>query len=756
MSGGIDVLLKNVKTWFEEQGEVGLGAAGSVRGSLGPGGTTGMDPTVQKEYYKLAVNAETQLYALMKNKNISFNKALTQMKKETSEMKIQNKLQREAKRRKEDILKMVNKQYKQDKKSTLLHKTAQKYVSKKGPGGGGPKGPKVPKGGTIGAAIGFGVGVAINTAKAVTLTFMDAMETAMRGGWQGVLQAAVNIVSKIASVFSETLGKVVGTIGSVLIQGYMILMGRAIAQTQASLRLAGLTGRAKKGKGGQAPEANINTFGGSIKLMREWTGAIAGVGVSSNALIKDFYRIGSTMGMTGQETATYFEAMLSSAQDSALAMKNMKVMMYDVSQMSKKAGISTTKLASWVSDAAVQARMLNVDFKSVSNTMRMLVDKQKTLAMFGVDLRSQGPAILKTLTGVAQSWDMATPAMVGMGMYADQYKKDTGKEMGVGRGYIASRYGIEAAKGFKMDKGRWGMGKGMTGAAAMRTPKMTADQLKYMQTFAVEQTAGIKDEGERMMAQKKILSEIFKITDEGAQTAIMTAKEGDFKKLAANKKLQQSTMSIKQINTRMLGMQTRSQNIQLMIYNIMKKVLAVLIHSFGVIYNILKIIAGGIMMTASIIKPGDWLKSTVSKDTWLRRGFDMAQQGMEGTAYHGARVAENVKKVVVGVKKVTDKVVKPAVTEVTTDYKPKPEKQHTGGPFDALTPYIAKYNEKLSLKEDEFVFAAGSSGFVSPEGPGEASRSGNSIQLIFNIENGTPEIILSKVRDALQYESPMG
>jgi len=201
--------------------------------------------------------------------------------------------------------------------------------------------------------------------------------------------------------------------------------------------------------------------------------------------------------------------------------------------------------------------MFNVDMKSISNTMGLLVDKQKTLASFGIEMRTQGDKILNALVTAPKQWGMALHAFAGMQMYGKDYLRDTGQQMGAGFAYMASRFGYKAATGAKFtETGALTMGK-----AGVTEADLMANRLDTMLKLTREQTATIQDPGERFMAQTKILQDVWGIQDENARIAMLTLEKGG-KSALANDAIRLSLLSERQISEKMLSAQEKTEQYQ--------------------------------------------------------------------------------------------------------------------------------------------------------------------------------------------------
>lgn len=782
---GMDNLMSSVLGWWQQNsGTSGRKATQSVSGAYLRGSEASVERmggdisllSQSQTIYKDIASIQGELNDLTSNYGMNFGKALKTQKSILDVAHTEGKINKDTYSRQKSILDLITKQYKSKQKMAVVEKIMGKtsanlfkqagLMGKAGGVGGMAKAGALKAGGVVAGVLHAGYEGLLST----TEWFVGSLQTAFHGGMAGVLKAVTNTLASLVSIISKRLGAIVGTIGSLFVEGYMKKVEIGIAENITGTKVRAMAGL-DVGKTGKHEAASYGIYG-SIQKLQEWAPAVASVTTElTKKVATQFYTIGQSMGLSGQQTAKYFDQMMVSSSNATEGLKNMAQMMEHSKDMAKQTGISSLQLATWIGDASVQARMLNIDTKAVVGTMRMLADQNKNLQKFGVNIRAQGAAMMKSLTGFANQWDIATHAYAGMRMYAEQYKKDTGKQLTAGRAYLMSRFGEKAGKKITMEKGTL-TAKGITPEKALAGENL-ADKLTMIKRHLVEETKGM-DAGEAAIVQERILTDIYKVQDEGARLAIMTTKEGDIKQLADNKHMKNSMMTAQQARTRMLTLAERNFNIQLQIYELLRKFIAVVVHGFIVLGSLLKLLmhvtvaASGVGTITSILAelgvPG--LTKHFTEIGEASKDLATNWTALKGK---GGELINQTKKVMksAGVSGAIDEAKKSTGLDTAKDsMKPKKQvrKEHSGGLISGMTPYIGKLGEALA--PNEFAFMTKSAASVVPmydmfnkTGGGykeSTTKSGNIININITMPDASPDVILSKLKSHLSYVYGLG
>lgn len=747
MAEGRDSLRQSITNWLSDSAKARAGSAAekttsrkfaeiegmpNAKQKAVAGSQMGLDPEIIKQsnnFFKDSVKLNSILKRIILEQAVNYGQALEYLEKiKIAQLGISKGSELQT-RRELKVLSILKQQYMIQRKRAAIQKTLKGLEPTIGKtsagmlkyallGGGGPGGPGGPGGGGpitnliqqipivgksflvlsrilagIGGVVLGTVIASFSTLNDVVRESFDQLNVAFTGGIQGVLTASKNIMDKGFKLLSKVpkiggamskMGGTIGAIANVMISEFMFKLEDEVARSKAMVRSEARTGATMKESGAaQERMMGVTDLRGRTQ---EWLDALSDTGTIGKAgqrLESSFYRMGQTMALSAAETGQYFNQMLSMSGDTTVAMKDMGHMFQVAKDSAKKTTMSTIELTKAISDASLNARMLNVDSTTVANTMGILADKQKILGQFGVDLKTQGPGILKTLTGMGQGWDMATHSFAGMLFYGKKYQEQTGKQLDIGKAYMMSRYGEKGGMGFKMGKeGTWEMG-GKEGAKAFQIGSgEMSERLQKIQEYTIAQTKHIQNDGERMMAQKMLLKDIFKINDENAQTAIMTTKKSDFKKLADSKQMQMAMMSQEEISSRTLSVQERSEGVQRKVLKLINSIMMLIVLLPFKLADLLGEIPG----FGSIKKTKVFGKTTIED---LGQGFNNAISGVVKNASAlapliTAAFVDPGKRAVEGAKKLSTR--------------------HYGGLLRANELAKLQYGEGGKLGNDEFMF----------------------------------------------------
>lgn len=750
----IDELMKGIQQWASENAQersstdaskVFKTKAQELMGMKGgkakatQGQIFGFDEATAKNidsYYKSFIKLESSLNRIMQEHKAARQEAVSILKNELNLKRGISKAEDLRISKQEKLLDILNKEYKIqrrigaiEKLEPVIGKTSGKMLKYATTGrGGGSFGDLLEKipflgkvakitsraiAGIAGVLVGVVVG-GFNMMLSTAQTVFEQLNVAFTGGMRGVLQATMNIVKgafdmlekiPIVGTILGKVGGVISAIGNLLIEQYMFRMEDFVAKSRSAVLAEARTGTMGMEGARQATMAGyqrmFESTGGIRKRTEEWFSALAETGTlgkASEGLESAFYRMGQSMMLSASETGKYFNTMLIMAGSTTGAVRDMSHMFAVAQDAAEKTTMSTTEVSKAISDAALNARMLNVDTQSVANTMTLLADQQKILGKFGIDLKAHGPAMLKALTGIGQGWDMATHSFAGMVFYGKEYQEQEGKRLDAAKAYMMSRYGKKVGMEFKIsEEGTWEMGGEKEGADAFKvgTGEMS-ERLAKIQQYTIAQTSHIKNDAERMMAQKQLLQNVFKIQDENAQTAIMTTKKGQFDKLAADKNMKMAMKTERELAQETLTVQERSEQIQRIIMKATQSILAVLILlPFKLISLLLDTIPG---LQLPGVKKAFMDKVSVSgvSFTQLEKGFDTA---MSNTMKSVTKLKPLIQEALIEPPK---QAVKQSLAE--SKEEGSVSKKHYGGLIRAHELSRLQFGESISgLAQDELV-----------------------------------------------------
>jgi len=738
-----------------------------------------------KSFYLAQLKVESQISRIMKEEGITMDKAIAKLKKQKAELKTIDGINKEQLQKEEDRLRIMEKTYEIEKKKARLERIS-KFV------GGGPGGPGGPPGkgplsviGKLGENI-PGVGGIVSTVanvmklvidaiirtitflpKMVTkviTTFMDLMHKAWDGGLQGLNQGTIDFFSGLAKkipLFGGMLGDLIGTFGTMAVKMYMMSLGDWIAKQKVDI-----LAKARTGAGGGADlfSGMMKATGGIRKRAEEWSSAFIETGTRANtAMATQMYRIGQTMQLSSSQTRQYFEQMLISAGDASKAMRNMSTMFGMADKMAKITGISTTQFSKAIADASVQARMMNVDMRSVANVTNMLAKKQKDLAGWGISLRDSLSKLVTGMSTLGKKWDYSMHAFMGIRMYGEKYRKETGKEMSVGRGIVASRFGYKTATGMGFTKE--GVLKGLEGT---KTTDVYATKMESMMSYVRDATKGMS-EGEAFITQNKMLKELFGVDDE--QLRITMMQTDNFKSLAKDSRVQKKLMTTKQIQERTLSIQERGEQIQRLIMRIMMSVFTII----GVIWKFIKPtllwVAGGIVKLAGtmmrVFSPSKWFSSEKNvMEKWsdyidkAKKGADMDLKSFKQNIDVGNTLKQSALSIKKGMEDLTKKVgvgdyiLKQGKKGFKTRTGWGVDTKHGGGTIKGGVPAIIEDGELLN--NEMYVYSKRNVDVTSKEGARgglgektEVTKAGNITNIYLQIPDSDPDTIANKLRTHL-------
>ena len=396
----------------------------------------------------------------------------------------------------------------------------------------------------VGGAMVMALQGTYNGMLAGTMKFVTALKTAWDGGIAGVMQVAVGAITGMVSKIAPGLGAALGVIGELFIKIAMMRWEDQIARTTMGVRAAALGG----GSGEKLFSDMLSVTKGIRALAVEWGNALVDVTTNTSTEVADtFYKFGRTYALTAQQTSEYMnKALVSGGEDAAKAGLNLTKVFEASKEMAKKSGINARFFTAAIMDAAVSARMFNVDIKSVANSMKDLSDNAGAMAGFGYSLRDNK----QTITDLAQApknWSTSLHAFAGMKMF---------KDMKPTQAALASMYGETTARSIKQKEGGFGFtSKGEGGEAGLMQ-----NRLKMMTNTISEATAGMPDPSDKYFTGLQMLSDLFGISGSAATAILAGVGQGKGEVLPDDVK--NALLTEKQISEKLLTTSDRQEQIQ--------------------------------------------------------------------------------------------------------------------------------------------------------------------------------------------------
>jgi len=609
----IDELMSNINEWISESKSSKMDAVSGTKTGIAEKSIQGMPEemiTSSKAYYQYAFKAEQDLQSLMRKRKLSVGQGLDQLKKEYKIKHDTNKMDFKDYKRYTKTIDLMKKQVKIERKIGLMRKAAGKEgmgkigksMSKK-VASSEMKGGKT--GGMAGAAL-AAVYIAYKTILSLTHGFLKGLEKAFDRGIAGILMNVVDTITGIVGFISKDLAKVVGVFGTLLVKSYMKMMEIGISKKTVAVQMRGQMGMQP---GYNLPGRDVKGMFGTTKMMKEWGPALASLGVNVTKVNSEFSRFGKTigtqmqiigmnMGITASQTAEFFEKALSSSRDIKTAMVDVTSSFVIAREATAKTGISTVKLAKWIGDAAVQARMMNVDFRSVSNTMSLIVKHQDDLARTGVTTRAHGAELLKGMVSVGKQWEDTQHMYFGLLSHEKRYKEETGKDLSEEKALWMSKWGYANAQASYIDNlGNLAFKPLKKGES--ETPSDVLSSRLMGIKKGLTRTALAEGKQAAFMYGKQIAG-----LPENITKMILMAKDGEIAGLANNKQVQDAFKGADEIRRNLKTIAEHQEDIQIIIASLMQKLLSVTIYGFQTMIAFLKLLASPMISLASYIPGG--------------------------------------------------------------------------------------------------------------------------------------------------------
>lgn len=518
----------------------------------------GLDPDTAKsinDHLKDTVKLNSSLTRLMLEQGIQFKDAVKILKKQKMELRGTSQISELQYRRQVKVLNLLEKEYKAQRKIALIKKTlkglepaigktSSRMLSHALTGKGvGPfdkqvsalsqKMPKFAKmfavagrviGGALGLVVGAIHGSAVVLVKGVK-TLFDSMNKIFDQGIEGILNSVVDMAQKLGSVFSNTLGGIIGSLGSLLIKRYMMMLEISITRSQIGAKTAFRTGR-----GPEAGEGMYNAFlketGGIRSLAKEWAEEFSRLGdIGDKAFQQSVYR---TATMFQQTTGQAFEdlnrLLMVNNNNFKTAGKEYDDAISKSRYWAKQTKVNAEDIKNTFLDTAVATRYLNTDLKSVEGTISILAKNQEALQKAGISLKKDLGNITKGIQEIPGAWDYAQHALIGMRKYGAE---------NVPEGYVRSRFNLSEKQKLTYEQGTFGI-TGMNKKDEMMARQGVISATGWDKRIAgmrehlaeVLEKRGVKQGTEEaFIIGQEFYKDVYKVNSEQLRVALLMSKD---------------------------------------------------------------------------------------------------------------------------------------------------------------------------------------------------------------------------------------
>ncbi len=347
----------------------------------------------------------------------------------------------------------------------------------------------------------------------------------MAMAWGGVEGAFTAFTSTITSGL-KTMGGAFGKVGNMLdsvfanaIKGIMFRFEDTLAVTRVRFLETARQGGAAGTPTVMGKEAErIRPSLGRGKTEEVLSGLVE-IGAVQNAnderalvnqrkITDSVLQIGITQKIGTGEMLKDFESMQTLAGDNISAAEQLSKTWGAAQSITKDTNLSLKGMAKALTDASMNARFLNVDMRTIANTMNMLKEGEADLRSMGMSLRADGPKILNDWTNASAK---ATDAMHLF--FGTKGGKETGGDMF--KGWAASKYGTTFAENLKETGG------GGFASKEGKSGDMLVNNLKVMKETMEEAAKAGRTPAEKLILQQKVATDVYKMGAEGAQALAM-------------------------------------------------------------------------------------------------------------------------------------------------------------------------------------------------------------------------------------------
>lgn len=280
-------------------------------------------------------------------------------------------------------------------------------------------------------------------------------------------------------------------------------------------------------------------------------------GVHEANIAESLFGLGTQMGMDAGATGQMFHEMKQATGDAVDSIHAMEQVYGTTQAAARRTGIATDVLRTAIMGVASSARMLNVDMKSVNDTMTVLAKNRNNMGALGIDLDKQGGDIMKGLID-RSSMNEAQHANLGMQM-AQGLGMNLNNPL---QGWLLSKYGSNVAKNLTFTGNDMTVaGSDNKKAFANLSGDVNAESLKAMRAEAYSKTSNITDAATRMLTMQKILEAEYNVKGPAADVLLST-KEEDINGLSDNKEFQNIMKDPAALAAQTLTIEQRQEQIQ--------------------------------------------------------------------------------------------------------------------------------------------------------------------------------------------------
>lgn len=281
------------------------------------------------------------------------------------------------------------------------------------------------------------------------------------------------------------------------------------------------------------------------------------------------FQLGTSMGLSDVATGQMFAQMKSATGDTQSALDAMSRSFEVAQDAARRTGVSANVFMTAIMGSTAQARMLNVDMKSVQNTVTMLSKSQKEMGAFGIDSQAQDAEITKDLVDRTK---MSAAQHTNLGMeIAGQLgiqPKDTMEA------WALSRYGSKMANNIQFSGDNYSVAGDGPGTFGSLTGDTHAEAIKAMRASLYKETQHLQGAA-RMYAMQQLAKTKYGLGEASATALIVTKSDEDVDDLAENKEFQNTMKPTQELAAQTLTSQQRMEMIQRSLVVIVTNITAV-------------------------------------------------------------------------------------------------------------------------------------------------------------------------------------
>lgn len=336
------------------------------------------------------------------------------------------------------------------------------------------------------------------------------MSQRLNGAWGGV-EAAMTSVTKIGSdvlklipIVGDGLSAMFDTITTGFIKAMMFSYEDALSRNKVSYAIQAQLGA------GKTTGMESDVIGLWSRLGRDvagqWGAAAVSAGVTKQGVVREMAFIGKAQSMEAGAVAAELEKTLVLEQNAVTATQMLSDNFRVMQATAEGTNLPVKLLAKNVLDAAVGARFMNVDLKTVQKTMDLLVDNADRLKSVGIDLRMDSQGIMADFTNSNKRISDGLFSVIGTKMgetdpIKAMYRAKYGKTFTDTLQYHAE------TKSFS--------------AASKPSGETTIESLTILKEMAAESAAGSSTETERLTKIVGFFRDVRGMSEEGALAAAM-------------------------------------------------------------------------------------------------------------------------------------------------------------------------------------------------------------------------------------------